>query len=145
MKTLGWLVGVIAWSWVGSASAQVTQVVSVSSQGVQESAGSLGYGPSMTPDGRFVAFESLDDHLVPGDTNGMMDAFVRDRTNGTTELVSISTSGAQGNDWTTRSTISADGRYVAFASWADNLVSGDTNGLEDIFLRDRVSGTTTRL
>lgn len=64
---------------------------------------------------------------------------------GTTELVSVSSDGTQGNRQSAYLSISADGRYVAFESWASNLVSGDTNGTYDVFVRDRVAGTTERV
>ena len=104
-------------------------------------------GPSISADGRFVAFVSLASTFVPGDTNGRGDLFVRDRRNGTTERVSVSSTGVQQDDgWPYfEPSISADGRFVAFASDASNLVAGDTNGPYeyDVFLRDRRNGTTT--
>ena len=103
------------------------------------------FSPSISADGRYVAFESLSDGLVPGDTNGALDVFVRDRQTRTTTRVSISTSGSQGNGGSNDAFISADGRYVAFCSEATNLVSGDSNGMTDIFVRDRQTGTTSRV
>jgi Tol biopolymer transport system component len=82
---------------------------------------------------------------VPGDTNGCADVFVRDRQSGTTELVSVDSSGAQGNGPSAYSAISADGRFIAFLSAADNLVAGDTNRVADLFVRDRQAGTTERV
>jgi Tol biopolymer transport system component len=99
--------------------------------------------PAISADGRYVTFDSLASNLVPGDTNGMYDIFVRDRTAGTTTRVSKSSAGVEGNDYSDSPSISADGRYVAFESLATNLVSGDTNGAYDIFVRDRTAGTTT--
>ena len=101
--------------------------------------------PSVSADGRYVAFYSLATNLVSGDTNGQKDVFVRDRVLGTTVRVSRSTGGAQGNSGSAMPSISADGRYVAFESAATNLVSGDTNGAEDVFVRDLTAGTTTRV
>jgi hypothetical protein len=93
-----------------------------------------------------VAFESQATNLVVGDTNGMRDVFVRDRTAGKTERVSVSSSGGQGNNLSRTHhlspAISGDGRYVVFSSKADNLVVFDVGGFEDIFLRDRTAGTT---
>ena len=106
---------------------------------------SLVYSPSITPDGRYVAFSSAATGLVTGDTNAHIDAFVRDMSTGTIERVSVSTSGTQSNGDSRGVSISADGRYVAFASVASNLTAGDTNGFDDVFLRDRQLGTTTRL
>jgi hypothetical protein len=99
----------------------------------------------MSSDGRFVAFESAASDLVAGDVNGRVDIFVRDRLAGTTELVSVDSNGAQADGNSHFATISADGRFVAFHSLADNLVPGDTNGHEDIFIRDRQLGTTERV
>jgi Tol biopolymer transport system component len=85
-------------------------------------------------------------NLVPDDTNGATDAFVRDRVKGTTERVSVSSTGAQANRDSTGCVITADGRFVVFGSTATNLVSAkDTNKAEDIFVRDRVKGTTERV
>ena len=97
----------------------------------------------LSADGRFVVFTSSASNLVAGDTNGATDVFVRDLSTGTTQLVSVGNSGAQGDAGSFDASISADGRYVAFASSADNLVSGDTNGVSDVFVRDLVNHTTT--
>jgi Tol biopolymer transport system component len=102
------------------------------------------YAPSISADGRFVAFTSCASNLVPGDTNGRCDEFVRDRSKARTGRVSISTRGAQGNRSSRYPSISADGRFVAFTSNASNLVAGDTNHTWDVFLRDRGRGTTSR-
>ena len=93
--------------------------------------------PDTSADGRFVAFESQASNLVPGDTNSRSDVFVYDRQKRTTVRVSVRSDGAQGNDSSREPAISPDGRYVAFHSWASNLVSGDTKGLPDIFVHDR--------
>ena len=120
-----------------------TERVSVSSSG--EQGNDTSYRPSVAAEGRFVAFASLASNLVPGDSNGREDIFVRDRLLGTTERVSVSSSGEEGNHSSPISTISADGRFVAFSSRASNLVPEDTNGFEDIFVRDRWLGTTERV
>jgi hypothetical protein len=83
--------------------------------------------------------------LISGDTNGTYDVFVHDRHTGVTERVSVSSGGAQGNDWSDQPSISADGRYVTFASRASNLVAGDTNGRWDVFVHDGQSGATERV
>jgi Tol biopolymer transport system component len=119
-----------------------TRRVSVSSTGHQGNAGSGSYIPSISADGRFVAFDSDASNLVGGDTNREPDVFVRDRKTGKTRRVSVSSAGHQatggigGNP--IHPSISADGRFVAFDSFASNLVDGDTNGLpggEDVFVR----------
>ncbi len=140
-----------AWRWVGVASAavltgsfagaQTTERVSVDSSGAQGNYYSLQC--SISADGRFVAFTSESWNLVAGDTNAHEDVFVRDRQNGTTERVNISTGGAQSDGLGLHTvSISADGRFVAFQSMATNLVAGDSNGFEDVFVRDRLLGTT---
>jgi len=101
--------------------------------------------PFITPDARFVAFRSSATNLVPGDTNGRDDVFLVDREAGTVEVVSLSWSGALGNQDAKWPSVSADGRWVAFSSWASNLVQGDTNGYDDVFVRDRVLDTTERV
>jgi len=93
--------------------------------------------PAITPDGRYVAFNSSASNLVPGDTNDGGDVFVHDRQTGVTERVSVDSAGNQGNGWSYEAAISAGGRYVAFVSSASNLVPGDTNGDADIFVHDR--------
>jgi Tol biopolymer transport system component len=101
---------------------------------------------SISGNGRWVAFRSAADNLVAGDTNGVTDVFVRDRWTGTVERVSVSTSGAQGDAESLEPSISFDGRYVAFASEANNLVSDVAPASsKDIFLRDRQLGTTVLL
>jgi Tol biopolymer transport system component len=120
-----------------------TERVSVSSRGDQGDEDS--FGGQLTPDGRFVAFISDATNLVPGDRNAATDVFVRDRRRGATERVSVSSKGDEGEDSSSGSSISADGRYVAFASSASNLVPGDTNGFSDVFVRDRLRGTTERV
>jgi hypothetical protein len=114
--------------------------------------GTQGNGDSdladVSADGRYVAFSSDATNLVSGDTNGQWDIFVRDRDtneNGifdevnfvSTKRLSLSTSGAQGNSWSNAPTISSDGALVAFVSGATNLVTGDTNSVADVFVRDR--------
>jgi len=119
-----------------------TELVSVDSNGVQGN-GNSRY-PSISPDGRFVAFASYSDNLVPGDTNGICDIFLHDRQTGSTVLVSVSTGGVQGDGISNTPSVSANGRYVAFESLADNLVPNDTNNAADVFVRDLVAGTTAR-
>src|SRR5436190_5848928 len=97
-----------------------TKRVSVSSAGAQGNDDS--FEPAISADGRFVAFSSDATNLVGGDTNGTSDIFVRDRRTHKTRRVSVSSAGAQGNDGSFSPSISADGRFVAFASDATNLV-----------------------
>ncbi len=120
-----------------------TTRVSVSSSGAQGSSHSV--DASISADGRFVAFYSHATNLVVGDTNGVYDIFVHDRQTGATTRVSVSSSGTQGNSESRQSAVSADGRFVVFDSAADNLVDGDTNGVQDVFVHDRQTGATTRV
>jgi Tol biopolymer transport system component len=102
--------------------------------------------PSLSRDGRFVAFWSAAADLVPDDTNLVPDIFVRDRLSGLIERVDVASNGDQANDSASgRPSLSDDGRYVAFRSVASNLVPGDVAYSEDIFVRDRLSGTTERI
>jgi len=122
---------------------QIVERVSISSGGAQ---GNNWSGiPSISTDGRFVAFSSEAGNLVTGDTNGYHDVFVRDRIAGTTERVSVASSGAQGDYESYLGAISADGRFVGFIAYAANLVSGDTNYWGDSFIRDRLNGVTERI
>ena len=95
--------------------------------------------------GRFVVFQSFASNLVAGDTNRQADVFVRDRAAGSTERVSISGAGVEANARSETPAISADGRFVVFSSLASNLVADDKNGQEDVFVRDRATGTTERV
>ena len=97
-----------------------------------------------TSDVRFVVFDSTATNLVSGDTNGTSDVFLRDRTASTTTRISLNNSAVQGNSASTQPYISANGRYVAYQSLADNLVGNDTNGVQDVFRYDRVKGTVVR-
>ena len=124
---------------VEAALAGITERVSVSSTGEQVNVGA-GH-PSVSGDGRFVAFSSAATNLVAGDTNGLSDVFVRDRLTGTTEIASVSSGGQQGNGLSLEPCISADGRFVAFQSSASNLVAERTQGMQ-IFVRDRLEITT---
>jgi Tol biopolymer transport system component len=120
-----------------------TERVSVDSAGLQGDNHS-GKGV-ISADGRYVAFHSSASSLVAGDSNGVNDVFVRDRQLGLTERVSVGSGAVQGNDHSRNAYISGDGRYVAHASSASNLVSGDSNGLPDIFVYDRQTGLTERV
>jgi hypothetical protein len=145
-----------------------TERVSVSSAETQGN-GESGFNktPAVSSDGRYVAFSSESTNLVPNDTNtfcdmdmdyifddNCTDVFVRDRVDGVTERVSVNGSGQEGNNYSMVPAISASGRYVAFFSWASNLVPDDTNTCQsmyydpgpcpDVFVRDRQAGTIER-
>ncbi|HEV8113777.1 MAG TPA: calcium-binding protein [Planctomycetota bacterium] len=122
-----------------------TERVSVDSNGLEGNGFSGGYGIAISPDGRYVAFDSQATNLIPGGTNGARNIFLRDRQTGTTKLVSIAIGGAQADGNCFHVAMTPDGRYVAFESVATNLVPGDTNGQDDLFIRDFSSGTTERV
>jgi Tol biopolymer transport system component len=126
---------------------RVTERVNVASDGTPANSATEGNisQPSVSADGRFVAFESEATNLVSGDTNGWEDVFVRDRLNGVTERVSVGSDGTQGNGGSSEASISADGHFVAFASGAANLITGDTNSTFDVFVHDRLTGATERV
>jgi len=124
--------------FVRDLAAGATLRVSVSSD--ERQAGAVSFLPSISASGRYVAFSSEATDLVEGDTNGATDAFVRDLLAETTQRVSLSTQGAQGNDSSSADGISANGRHVAFESHASNLVEGDTNETIDAFVRLRFAG-----
>src|SRR5262245_28995202 len=140
-----------------AASAQdALERASVSSSGAQGNRDSGdAHPPSVSADLRFVAFESDASNLVASDTNHASDVFVHDRTSGATVRVSVDSAGVEGDRTSEQPSISMDGRYVAFVSFATNLVGGDSNGAADVFLRDRdpdgngifdeANATTTRI
>jgi len=116
--------------------------VSTTSDGV-EGTGGDSYVPSISADGRYVAYHSAAVDLVDDDSNGSTDVFVKDLKTGITIRVSTDSTGDEGTDSSTFASISADGRYVAFRSASSNLAAGDTNGTFDIFVKDLLTGTTT--
>jgi Tol biopolymer transport system component len=121
-------------------TSNTTVLVSGNLSGTGGGNGSSVPGQAST-NGQFVVFQSDASNLVPNDTNGVTDIFVRDLVAGTTTLVSVSTNGGPANGASTDPVMTPDGRYVAFISSASNLVPGDTNGIPDIFIRDLVAGT----
>jgi hypothetical protein len=133
--------------FVHDRSTGLTERISVDSSGAQVSNGSS--YPAVSSDGQVVAFESPSPDLVAGDSNGVTDIFVHDRSTGVTERVSVDSSGAQGNDQSgfdgEAPAISADGQIVLFDSVASNLVAGDTHGWPDVFVHDRSTGITERV
>ena len=102
-------------------------------------------GASISADGRYVFFYSQATNLVDGDTNGAGDVFVKDLETGVTTRVSTERYGTEGNGTSGDASISADGRYVAFSSSASNLIAGDTNGHQDIFVKDMLTGAIARV
>lgn len=115
-------------------------------------ADSISYLPAISPDGRFVIFYSAANNLTPGGNNGQRQLYLRDRTTGQVEMISVANDGSPGNGetgftsffppWPAPPVMTPDCRYVAFTSASSNLVAGDNNGVFDVFVRDRVAGTT---
>jgi WD40-like Beta Propeller Repeat len=129
----------------GASAAVVRTVrINVASSGEQAnpSGEPFGRAPAISAHGRWVAFASAATNLVEGDANSHRDVFVHDLRTGRTELVSVSTSGAQGNGRSESPSISGDGRWVAFDSTASNLVAGDDNDSSDVFVHNMKTGRT---
>jgi Tol biopolymer transport system component len=122
-------------------ASNTTALVSVNLNGLGGGNGDSMFG-ALSADGRYVVFQSDASDLLPGDTNGVTDIFVRDLVLGTTELISVAADGSWANGPSTDAAITPDGRYVAYLSAATNLVSGDTNRIRDVFVRDRLNQTT---
>ena len=117
-------------------------LVSTDAQDNQATGGNFGgsFDPVASRNGRFVAFISSAENLVPGDTNGLPDVFLKDLRTGVVTLVSANEEGSPGNAISLAPSITANGRYIAFGSSASNLVAGDANGASDVFLRDLRTG-----
>jgi subtilisin family serine protease/Tol biopolymer transport system component len=122
---------------------RTTERVSLGARGVE----ALGWSdaPSISADGRFVVFESSAANLVGGDRNQAWDCFVRDRVAGTTERVSLTGAGGEADADSYFPVISGDGRWVAFASEADNLAGATPGERVGVFLRDRQGGHVLRV
>ena len=120
-----------------------TELISVNSADI--SGNGWSNNPSISGNASFVVFDSSSTNLVADDTNNAVDVFIRDRETNTTERISVNSLSVQGNDNSFHGSVSADGRYVVFTSYADNLVADDTNGKTDIFVRDRFRGLTKRI
>lgn len=143
---LGWgLASFVAVVGSAAASAQAPRTVRTSSGPNGEEANTPSNDSKISASGRFVVYESHATNLVPGDSNGAPDVFLFDLMTKAAEIVSLGSSGVQGNDRSAEPSISPDGRFVAFTSLADNLVPGDSNGQADVFVRDRLTHTTVRV
>ncbi len=119
----------------------VTTRVSVDSSGAEVDGNSI--RPSISEDGRFVAFESSATNLVADDTNGKADVFVHDRVTGATTRVSVASNGAEASKGGFDAAISGNGRFVAFTSTTSDLVGSDDNSASDVFIHDRETGVTS--
>ena len=129
--------------FVHDSQSGATARVSVATAGIEANGGS--FSPALSADGRFVAFLSDASNLVAGDTNGFRDVFVHDRQTGSTTRVSVDSAGVQADVGSFSVAINADGRFVAFHSFADNLVPDDVNETSDVFVHDLLTGETTRV
>lgn len=118
-----------------------TTRVSVSSAGVE----AFGSSPSISANGRYVVFASQATNLVSGNNSGFNQIYMHDMQTGATTKVSVDSNGLEGNNFSSSTSISDDGRYVVFHSLSTNLVSGDTNGFMDIFLHDNTTNETVRI
>ena len=123
-----------------SGTTELVSVASDESQGNQRSD-----SPAMSADGRFVTFRSEASNLVAGDNNGAYDIFVRDRQKGATLRVSVDSAAVEADASSAEPAISGDGRYVAFHSSATNLVTGDDNDFDDVFVHDLTDSATVRV
>ena len=120
-----------------------TERVSVASGGAEANDNSR--FPFVSNDGRYVVFDSVATNLVASDNNLFHDIYLRDRQLGTTVVISRGIGGAQTNGDSLAAALSGDARYIAYASAASNLVAGDSNGQDDLFVFDRVANTTVRI
>jgi len=126
----------------------ITSRASVSSagtEGIGIGGSNASYYPAISGDGRFIAFEGEPINFVPDDTNGVYDIFLRDTELGITSRMSVSTAGTEGSQDSYQPSISSDGRYVAFYSESDELVSGGTSGTYDVFVRDTNLNITSQV
>ena len=146
--TLTAAVLVVAAGALPADAARTTTIISADSTGAPgDGASEL---PGVSDDGRYVTFTSSASNLVPLDpSNSFEDVFIRDRVAGTVEQVSVDSQGRPGGffsgGFTNFAPVTPDGRFVAFDAFTGTLVPGDTNQLTDVFLRDRVGRTTTRV
>lgn len=127
-------------AWVFTAQAATITKLSITNS---TEANNASINPSISGDGRFVVFESDASNLTPNDTNNATDVFLADILNSSIERISVGFDGTEANGASTNPVISSDGRYVAFESFASNLVAGDTNQSIDIFVYDRQTGSTS--
>jgi Tol biopolymer transport system component len=117
--------------------------VSVSSNGTE--ANFVSFFPALSANGRYIVFQSDAYNLVQNDTNNTTDIFIHDREMASTQLVSMNSKNELGNSTSSEPSISAEGRYIAFHSYATNLVKGDTNKRVDVFVQDRQTREVTRV
>src|SRR5262249_24189527 len=124
--------------WTETFPTGPTELASVGGAGSPANGDST--APALSDEALFVAFESEASNLVPRDTNGLAHVCVYARRTGTTQRVSVDSAGNQANGASSAPVLAAHGRFVAFVSAASNLVPGDTNGIDDVFVYDRLTG-----
>src|SRR5689334_7670562 len=117
--------------------------ISVDSSG--NGANNIATNATMSGDGRYVGSQSTGTNLVGGDTNGGLDVFMKDTSTGVTTRVSTASDGSQANGISQNLDITGDGHFVAFQSTATNLVSGDSNGTSDVFVKNLQTNAVTRV
>lgn len=127
--------------FVQNLASGTNELISVNLSGTSAANG-LSSAPYLSADGRYVVFQSSASNLAANDSNTRTDVFRRDRLTGVTALASVNTNGVAGNGYSSVHGISADGRYVLFASGSYDLVAGDYNSTEDVFVRDMVANVT---
>ena len=128
----------------GALAAPSTERVSVSSLGAQAASFSGSFSPSVSADGRYVAFASAAPNLVPGDTNGVSDVFVHDRQTAVTQRVSVTSAGSQLQESSASPSMTPDGRFVAFSSHVlPDPEFPDNHGPSDVSVHDRQSAVTS--
>lgn len=135
--------GAVAFVENGATSCNQPIRYNVTSAGVQANDISGGFKSSTSADGRYIAYSSKANNLVPSDLNTVEDVFVYDKVTSVTQRISVTTAGVEGDGASDYPQMSADGRYVVFESTSTNLVPGDTNNHSDVFIRDLQSNTTT--
>ena len=118
----------------------VTNTTTLISKDYSSGTALRGYEPRVNYDGRYIVFYSSETKLVENDLNGKEDVFMYDMQAGTIKIVSVSSDGIKGNNFSYKPKVSADGRYIAFKSYADNLISNDTNLCIDVFVKDMQTG-----
>lgn len=136
ISLFGWILGIFQLGYG-------VELVSVNSDG--EEANAVCQYPAISGNGRLVSFSSTATNLVPDDTNGVRDLFVRDLGKGTTKRISVDSEGNETEGSGGGSDFSANSRFVVFSSSAADLVNDDTNGVNDVFRHDLVTGETIRV
>lgn len=142
LSLAGCVLSALATISIALAAPPLTVRVSVSSSGAEGNSPSSNYSSAISAKHRYVAFDSSASNLVEGDSNDAIDIFVRDLKKGMTQRVSLDSAGGEGNNGSYYPSLSSNGRYVAFASEASNLVTGDNNESADVFVRDLKKGVT---